>query len=82
MNGHTPLYLAWKHGNEYMVNFLLENNANPLLKSTISSNEEESWLSVASRWGYINVVKVLWNLTVWHRQNFNEALKGASNTEI
>ena len=57
-DGIRPLYEAARNGHNETVQLLLENGANPHLKS----NDENS-LQVACRWNYLVIVKILVNST-------------------
>lgn len=42
--GQTPLYVACKHGNLHIVKVLIEEGANPFIKSKIDNTLEENIL--------------------------------------
>ena len=76
-DGIRPLYEAARNGHNETVQLLLENGANPHLKS----NDENS-LQVACRWNYLVIVKILVNSTTWSQKEIKEALKETKNKSI
>ena len=46
----TPIYVAAKHGNLKVVEFLLEVGSNPKILSNTSENEQENLLECTARW--------------------------------
>jgi ankyrin repeat protein len=54
-----PLYVACKHGHLDIVKFLLENGADPYLKSNVDKNEQETLLEVSARWSHISILEYL-----------------------
>eukprot|EP00347_Sterkiella_histriomuscorum_P005682 403355666 len=63
----TPLYVASKHGHLDVVQFLLEQGANPHIQSHVSSTESESVLEVSVRWSHIQIVNFLLQSIRWSK---------------
>lgn len=59
--GHTPMYIAAKHGNMEVIKLLLKWKANYLIPSQVSLTDKKTELplEVAARWGHEEVVRYL-----------------------
>ena len=64
----TLMYIACQEGNYQVVEFFLNKNMNPSIKSKINDNEFETCLEVAARWNYIDIVKLLQNPYITKQQ--------------
>ena len=80
--GHTPLYIASHNGHEEVIKHLLKFHANPMLKSKASEYEEESNLTVASRWKHAKVVQLYLELFDWPLEELKKAKVVAGTKEI
>lgn len=79
--GQTPLYIACKFGNERTVELLLKYNADPYIRSN-AGNDMESCIEVASRWGYLNIVKILVVQVSWPTRDLQKSMRITSNLQI
>jgi hypothetical protein len=80
-NGQTPLYVAAKHGNFTIVNYLVEAGADPRLPSIVEDRELETPLEVASRWGHYKVVEYLLGQFNWPKSIIKRCLKISHNKQ-
>ena len=88
--GLTPLFLATMNGNlkvrmitiiEKMVKFLIEQNANPYLRSTVDKNHEETILETACRWNYIEIIKYYLDNFEWDYNTLDNSRKLTNSIE-
>jgi hypothetical protein len=65
-----------------MLVFLLQNCADPHITSLCGTNDEENVLSVATRWGHVNVVEYLITSVKWKTCEIVAAKKHATGTRM
>jgi len=81
--GYTPLYVASKNGNIQLLKILLDHRANPYQHCYTSKNDKQTILSVASRWGHLNIVQfLLSNKFMWPSKDLKKAYEQAANKEV
>ena len=78
--GQSPLYMACKHGNLEVVQFLLAQGADHLITSTIDG-EEETCLEVAVRWAHSKIVEELLKKE-WSNKSIGKAKKLCRTQEM
>eukprot|EP00347_Sterkiella_histriomuscorum_P004515 403360168 len=71
----TPLYVACSHGNLDVVQFLLNNNADPYKLSQAGNYEWESVLQVTARWSHVRLFEYLLQNIKWERREILFVLK-------
>jgi len=82
--GQNALYIAAKNGNAEVVQLLIENNVNHLIKSKVNSNGqyEETALEVATRWGHQNIINMLFQHYKFDYKVVKGCLKMAPNSNV
>ncbi|CDW87167.1 calmodulin [Stylonychia lemnae] len=79
----TPLYVACRNGNLGVVQLLINQQADPHLKSQIDKREWESILQVTARWNHYKLYEYLLSNIKWTKQEIKEVLKtGGSKFEM
>jgi ankyrin repeat protein len=71
----TPLYLACRNGNLSIVQFLLEQQADPHLLSNVDDHEKENILQVAIRWNHRHLVVYLLGNVKWTENEIRNCIK-------
>lgn len=79
-DGLTPLYIACRNGNYEVVKYLLDQNADFLINSTVET-ETESNLEVAVRWGHLKIVLELLKYK-WPKSTISKARKLTKDSKI
>ena len=67
-HSQTPIHVAGKDGNLEIMKFLLEQGADPYLKSGVTG-EEETVLSITARWSHVALVKYLLEHFDWIKED-------------
>jgi hypothetical protein len=81
--GYTPFYVACKNGNVELIELLLVFKANPYQLCKVSTNESETGLVVAARWGHLEAVRYLLSERfIWSEREVKSAYKEAKNHQI
>jgi len=78
ITGTRPINEAAKNGYSETVQLLIDHGANPKLRN----KDGEHCLSVAVRWGHLNVVKSLLRSCSWTRREISDAVPYAVNHNI
>eukprot|EP00826_Nyctotherus_ovalis_P043597 TRINITY_DN4609_c0_g1_i1.p2 TRINITY_DN4609_c0_g1~~TRINITY_DN4609_c0_g1_i1.p2 ORF type:complete len:101 (+),score=18.93 TRINITY_DN4609_c0_g1_i1:692-994(+) len=64
-----------------MVQFLLEEQANPYIASAVDSQLEETVLETACRWNYIKIINLYLAKFMWSEKVLKSALKLCNSNE-
>lgn len=64
-----------------MIEFLLEEKANPYITSLVSENEEETILETACRWNYTKIIRLYLSNFKWNTKTLKKALKLCTSNE-
>ena len=76
------MYIACKEGKTDILRYFLDYNLNPTIESIINTNEKESCLEVASRWGYLKIIELLVGKVSYSKDDINKAIKSANSGKI
>jgi len=76
----TPIYVACKHGNFEMVQFLLTEQADPHILSNVADNEKENILQVTARWKHIKVFDYLMENVEWSKEEIKAVARSKGNS--
>lgn len=71
----TPLYLACRNGNIGVVQFLIDQQADPHILSSVDDEELENVLQVAVRWNHKQVVQYLLETVKWSEREIRATIK-------
>ncbi|CAD8175082.1 unnamed protein product [Paramecium octaurelia] len=80
--GQNSLYISCKNGNIEVIKFLLDQQANPFIKSKVYENFYESPLEVSIRWNHYNCVQLLLEKSNYSNKELKAAIRQASNPQI
>jgi ankyrin repeat protein len=71
----TLMYIACREAKYSIVKFMLEKHFDPHIRSQLNDKETESCLQVASRWGMLDIVKLLLEKVEFQEGEIKETLE-------
>ncbi|CAD8154760.1 unnamed protein product [Paramecium octaurelia] len=80
--GQNSLYISCKNGNLAVIKFLLDQQANPFIKSKVYENFYESPLEVSIRWNHFDCVQLLLEKSNYSNKELKAAIQQTSNPQI
>ncbi|CAD8079342.1 unnamed protein product [Paramecium sonneborni] len=80
--GQNSLYISCKNGNLDVIKFLLDQQANPFIKSKVYDNFYESPLEVSIRWNHFNCVQLLLEKSNYSNKELKAAAQQTNNPQI
>ncbi|CAK76421.1 unnamed protein product (macronuclear) [Paramecium tetraurelia] len=80
--GQNSLYISCKNGNIAVIKFLLDQQANPFIKSKVYENFYESPLEVSIRWNHFDCVQLLLEKSNYSNKELKAAIQQTSNPQI
>ncbi|CAD8055940.1 unnamed protein product [Paramecium primaurelia] len=80
--GQNSLYISCKNGNLAVIKFLLDQQANPSIKSKVYDNFYESPLEVSIRWNHFQCVQLLLEKSNYSNKELKAAIQQTTNPQI
>ncbi|CAD8163602.1 unnamed protein product [Paramecium pentaurelia] len=80
--GQNSLYISCKNGNLEVIKFLLDQQANPFIKSKVYENFYESPLEVSIRWNHYHCVQLLLEKSNYSNKELKAAIRQTTNPQI